>query len=123
MAYQTNESGEFQIVVQPDLLHRARRQADGSFHRRPGLNIRGGHASGAFSGITREQRPRIQQAGVRRLPRRPIPHQPARRSRHAAASYHADFKLASEAVILAALRRGDRRRIPERPRIRESVPH
>jgi len=65
VAYQTNESGEFQIVVQPDLLHRARRQADGSFHRRPGLNIRGGHASGAFSGITREQRSRIQQAGVR----------------------------------------------------------
>ena len=60
---------------------------------------------------------------VRRLARRPIPHQPARRSRHAAASYHADFKLASEAVILPALRRGDRRRIPEVPRIRESVPH
>jgi Tol biopolymer transport system component len=120
VAYQTNESGRFEVVVQPfpdaggkwqvstaggaaprwrdrrqgTLLPGARRKADGRAGHGRGHVVYGRHAGGALSDTHRGRRVRLcQPAAVRGRARRPVPDQPAGGGRRRSTD-HADFELA-----------------------------
>ena len=121
VAYQTNESGRFEVVVQPfpdaggkwqvstarrrgaalarrrqgTLLPGARRDDDGRAGHGRGHLVRGRHARGAVSDAHRGRRDRgAEPAAVHGRARRPVPDQPAGGGRHRRAD-HADPELES----------------------------